>query len=328
MPLFVSMGVVRMAVFALRQAFRLRSWLAAEKVLALVVWCSRCTSSAGCRVDRRDGAVKFSIGTQQLSRGWILGALTVLLTLLFALWFLRPIEQRLLRQLRSTELQLVFRGSQGRADPRRGVDRVVLVGIGIHPCRSSAGRWASARVRHAEDRRQLRFGFIILLDRLISIGNMVSVETDRGVVSQITTRYTVPQAQWAGGAGAERNPELVVQNETSPIPAILLPDRYPGELRRDLERASGDHGRGSARVPRVPRIRLRKPTYLGQFADSGINLRVGLWPGDPREGLLGVSGHQPAVWRRFREGIDRSRSARSGSLPPPALHWSWMASGP
>ena len=59
--------------------------------------------------------------------------------------------------------------------------------------------------------------------------------------------------------------------------------------------------------------------YLVNFADSGINLRVGLWLGDPREGSLGVvSDINLAVWRRFRdEGIEIPFPQREVRILPP-----------
>ena len=326
-PLFVSMGVVRMAAFALRQAFPPSSWLAAaEKVLALVVWAVLALHILGWLPELIAGmeAVKFSIGTQQLSLWLILqGALTVLLTLLFALWLSGLIEQRLLRASSlNPSLQLVFSRLTKAALilvavlialPLVGIDLTTLsvfggaLGVGLgFGMQKIAANYVS--------------GFIILLDRSISIGNMVSVGTDRGVVSQITTRYTVLR----GLNGVEvlvPNETLVssvVQNETFTDTRTLLPIDIQVSYGADLERAMAIMVEEAARVPRV----LADPppkAYLVNFADSGINLRVGLWLGDPREGSLGVvSDINLAVWRRFRdEGIEIPFPQREVRILPP-----------
>lgn len=313
-PLFISMGVVRMVVFALRQAFPPSDWLAAaEKIVSLVVWAVLALHIVGWLPELIAGmeSVQFAIGTQQLSL-WLIfqGALTVLLTLLFALWLSGLIEQRLLRATSlNPSLQLVFsRISKAAlilvavliALPLVGIDLTTLsvfggaLGVGLgFGMQKIAANYVS--------------GFIILLDRSISIGNMVSVGGDRGVVSHITTRYTVLK----GLNGVEvlvPNETLVssvVQNETFTDTRMLLPVDVQVSYGSDLDLAMSIMVEEAARQPRV----LKEPApkaYLVNFADSGINLRVGMWLGDPREGSLGViSEINLAVWRRFREaGIE------------------------
>ncbi|MCB1898986.1 MAG: mechanosensitive ion channel, partial [Rhodocyclaceae bacterium] len=125
--------------------------------------------------------------------------------------------------------------------------------------------------------------------------------------SHITTRYTVLK----GLNGVEvlvPNETLVssvVQNETFTDTRMLLPVDVQVSYGSDLDLAMSIMVEEAARQPRV----LKEPApkaYLVNFADSGINLRVGMWLGDPREGSLGViSEINLAVWRRFREaGIE------------------------
>ena len=51
---------------------------------------------------------------------------------------------------------------------------------------------------------------------------------------------------------------------------------------------------------------LFRSVLLSAFADSGINLDLGFWIGDPQEGTGGVrSAINMAIWRAFREqGIE------------------------
>lgn len=326
-PLFISMGVVRMAVFALRQVFPPSNWLAAaEKVFALAVWAILALHILGWLPELIAGmeAVRFSIGTQQLSLWLILqGSLTVLLALLFALWLAGLIEQRLLRaSTLNPSLQLVFSRISKAALifvavlislPLVGIDLTTLsvfggaLGVGIgFGMQKIAANYVS--------------GFIILLDRSISIGNMVSVGTERGVVSHITTRYTVLK----GLNGVEvlvPNETLVssvVQNETFSDTRMLLPIDIQVSYGSDLDVAMAIMVEEAGKPSRV----LKDPpprAFLVNFADNGINLRVGMWLSDPREGSLGVvSEVNLAVWRRFREaGIEIPFPQREVRILPP-----------
>ena len=110
----------------------------------------------------------------------------------------------------------------------------------------------------------------------------------------------------------------VVQNETFTDTRTLLPIDIQVSYGADLERAMAIMVEEAASLPRV----LADPppkAYLVNFADSGINLRVGLWLGDPREGSLGVvSDINLAVWRRFRdEGIEIPFPQREVRILPP-----------
>ncbi|CAG0972939.1 partial Mechanosensitive channel MscK, partial [Rhodocyclaceae bacterium] len=150
-------------------------------------------------------------------------------------------------------------------------------------------------------------GFIILLDRSIRIGDTISVGTDRGQVTQITTRYTVLKSL-SGVEAIVPNEVLVssvVDNEsyTDPKMRVALPVQVA--YGTDLERAMAILVAAAAAQPRV----LADPepkAFVIAFADSGINLEVGFWIGDPQNGTGQVrSDINLAVWKAFKaEGIE------------------------
>ena len=60
--------------------------------------------------------------------------------------------------------------------------------------------------------------------------------------------------------------------------------------------------------------------FVVAFADSGINLEVGIWCADPDKGLLGLkSDVNLAIWRRFNQaGIHIPFPQREIRMQPPA----------
>ena len=67
---------------------------------------------------------------------------------------------------------------------------------------------------------------------------------------------------------------------------------------RLMEEAAGKHQRVLAEPP--------PKAFLARFADSGIELELGIWIGDPETGMLNLrSDLNLAIWRAFQEaGIE------------------------
>jgi small-conductance mechanosensitive channel len=313
-PLLASFAVIRAMMFALRYGFPRAAWLAAfERALALVVWSVVALYLTGLLpeiVESLD-AIDFFIGKQKLSLWLILqGTVTVLATLLAALWLGGLAEQRLLAAPGlDGNLKLVF-ARLARAAllllavlislPLVGIDLTALsvfggaLGVGIgFGLQKIAANYVS--------------GFIILLDRSIRLGNMIVVDKYRGEVTQITTRYTVLR----GADGVESivpNETLigsVVQNETYTNPRMRLAVTVQVAYGCDLERAMRLLVAAAESHPRV----LADPpakAFLVRFDDSGIDLELGFWIADPQEGSLNIkSDINLAVWQAFRrEGIE------------------------
>jgi small-conductance mechanosensitive channel len=145
-------------------------------------------------------------------------------------------------------------------------------------------------------------GFIILLDRSIRIGNLIDVVNMRGVVTRITTRYTVLR----GMTGVEMivpNELLVssvITNETFTDPKVRLATQVQVAYGSDLERAMAILVEAARAQPRVLTDPLPK-AFVVAFADSGINLELGFWIADPEEGSLQTkSDIHLAIWRGFK----------------------------
>jgi small-conductance mechanosensitive channel len=327
-PLLGSFAVIRAMMFALRYGFPCAAWLASfERVLALVVWSVVALYLVGLLpeiVESLD-AIHFTVGKQRLSLWLILqGTVIVLATLLVALWLGGLAEQRLMDAAGlDGNLKLVF-ARLARAGlvllavlislPLVGIDLTVLsvfggaLGVGIgFGLQKIAASYVS--------------GFILLLDRSIRLGNMITVDKYNGEVTRITTRYTVLRAP--------TGVEAIVPNEVL-VGSVVLNETYTNSRVRhavavqvgygcDLERAMAlmvEAAHDQERVLAVPPPKA----FLVRFADSGIELELGFWIEDPEAGIIGIkSDINLAIWRAFRrEGIEIPYPQREVRLSNPS----------
>lgn len=308
-PLLASLAVIRAVFYVLRLSFENAGWLASfERFFALLVWsivALHITGLLPSLIDMLEG-VEFAIGKQKLNLWLIVQALAALLaTLLAALWAGGLVEARLMRaEGLDGNLRVVFTRLAKAlllllavliGLPLVGIDLTTLsvfggalgVGIGF-----GLQKIASSYVS----------GFIILLDRSIRIGNSISVGTERGQVTQITTRYTVLK-DLSGVEVIVPNEILVgsvVLNEsyTDPHIRVVLPVQI--SYASDIEQAMQimlDAARSQPRVLADPAPQV----FLLAFADSGINLEIGFWIDDPHVGTLKLrSDINLAIWQGFK----------------------------
>jgi small-conductance mechanosensitive channel len=312
--LLAAMALIRMVVFALRTVFAPSGWLASfERGFAAIVWVLFALHVLGILPDvvAWMESVEFSVGAQNLSVWLVLqGAVTVLITVLAALWLSGLLETRLMA---SKELNASLKAVFSRlakalllllavliALPMVGLDLTTLsvfggaLGVGLgFGMQKIASNYVS--------------GFIILLDRSIQIGNMITVDRFRGEVLQINTRYSVLRSL-TGVESIVPNEMLiasVVENETYTNPRVRISMPVQISYQSDLDLAMQIMTESARAQPRV----LAEPppqAFVGGFADSGINLELGLWIGDPQEGTLGVrSAINLRIWREFkRQGVE------------------------
>lgn len=150
-------------------------------------------------------------------------------------------------------------------------------------------------------------GFIILLDRSLRLGDMISVSGSQGTVTQIRTRYTLVR----GLDGIETlipNEKLitdVVQNHSSYLTRGNAKIAVQVSYRCDVERAMQLLVEAPQGIERV----LQDPApvaLLASFGSDGINLELSFWIEEAAKGTGGVRSQvNRAVWRLFSEnGIE------------------------
>ena len=310
-PLLLSLLAIRAVMFVVRQSFLASApWLASfERIFAFLAWGLVALHILGLlpeMIALLEG-VGFTLGKEKLNLWMVLqGVGAVLATLLVALWIGGALEARLmaaqgidgnLRLVLSRLLRAVLIVVAVLIGlPLVGIDLTTLslfggaLGVGLgFGLQKIAANYVS--------------GFIILLDRSIRLGNLISVEGQRGIVERITTRYTLLRSL-AGIEMIVPNEMLVgsvITNETLSDPKVKLTTQVQVAYGSDLERALVLLVEAARAQPRV----LADPpprAFITAFADSGIDLEVGFWIADPEEGSLPIkSDIHLAIWRAFQQ---------------------------
>jgi small-conductance mechanosensitive channel len=247
------------------------------------------------------------IGRSKITIAEMLQALfSVVVTVLLALWASAILDNRLMKvKSLHTSLQLVL-SRLGRALllilailislNLVGIDITVLsifsgalgVGLGLG-LQKIASNYVS--------------GFIILLDRSLAINDMITVDKYSGRVSNITTRYTVLK----GLDGVESiipNEMLVsspVQNLSLTEREVLLTTDVTVAYNTDVEALLPMLIEAVGKVERVS-TKLLPASYLMNFGDNGLALRVAFWINDPENGRSSVlSAVNRAIWKLLQE---------------------------
>lgn len=310
-----TLCLLRLIEVALRQFFFKSSWLkGAERYIAIFVWAAVALDLVGVLPDLIAwlDSLSMHVGKQQISLWMVInGALSVAGTLVISMWVAGMIEDRLTA---SPNLDTSVRVVLSR------VSRALLVFLGVLIAMSVVGLdFTTLSVFSGAIGVGIGFGmqkiaanyisgFIILLDRSIRIGNMISVGADRGEVQQITTRYTVLRAPTGINVIVPNETLIgsVVQNETFADKnvwiGIPVQVGYGCDVERALTLLVECAAAGGDRVLKDP----PPVAHLLAFAESGINLQLGVWIFDPLQGNVGIKSNiNREIWRRFKEeGIE------------------------
>ncbi|HEX9452198.1 MAG TPA: mechanosensitive ion channel domain-containing protein [Burkholderiales bacterium] len=296
-PLVLAMVIIRGVVYLLRHTFApgglLRSW---EVAISWLVWLGVALHIVGLlpAIGRFLEDTAFRVGQQRVSLAMVLTALlTVVLTVIAALWIGRMLEARIMA-LQHVEINLRFAVTKILrtilvvvavliALPIVGIDITVLsvfggaLGVGIgFGLQKVVANYIS--------------GFTILLDRTVSPGDLVTVDHFYGEVTKLTSRCIIVR----GPDGTE----AIVPNETVITSTIInhsysnrrvlmrIPVQisYSSNLETALKlmvEAAYSHSRVLKDPP---------PTaLLTAFGDNGINLELLVWIEDPERGRLNLN---------------------------------------
>ncbi|MCW5576725.1 MAG: mechanosensitive ion channel [Burkholderiales bacterium] len=312
--LLLAMALIRISIYVMRHTFAPSAWLrASERWISWIAWIGVAVYLTGLWPYLREILldIGFTAGQQKFSLLLVLqGTLSIVATLLVTLWLGQLAESRLMR---ATSLQVSLRVMFAKlaqillllaafliALPALGIDLTVLsvfggmLGVGIgFGLQKIAANYIS--------------GFIILMDRSVSLGDVVTIGEHSGTLTRMTARYVVVRK--AGGL------EAIIPNETIITSTVVNHSFSSRKVQAslslqvayatDLDEARRIMIECAAAHPRV----LKDPapgTLITAFADSGINLELGVWVDDPDKGLGGLrSDLYGAIWREFRKrGIE------------------------
>lgn len=328
-PLFGALAGIRFAVYLLRLGFAHAAWLEAfERSIATLVWAALALHLTGLLPGIVDWLAEEKLTAGKLSVSlWTLltAAFWVGFTLLLTLWAGAAIEVRLMRaeSLHSSLRAVAARFAKAMllvvavlvVLPLMGVDLTVLsvfggaLGVGLgFGLQKIASNYLS--------------GFIILLDRSIRLGDMITADGHYGEVTRITTRYVVVRLL-TGVEAIIPNDTLVtstVLNHSYSDRSVRLAIRVQVAYRTNMTEAFAVLLEVARRHPRV--LKEPEPTaQVLQLADSGADLELGFWISDPELGSQSVrSDISVALLAEFKaRGIEipyPQREVRLVGAPP------------
>jgi len=308
-PLSLSLAGVRLLVYILRRSFTpgptIRAW---ENVISLLVWSMVALHLLGWLpgvLDTLDN-IAFKLGTVRFSLLSLIklgGVLAVFVTA--ANWASRKLEQ------------LAGRSTEISAGTRVGLIKfvkVVLYTVAILVSLDSVGIDLTALavfggalgvgLGFGLQRIASNFisGFILIFDRSIKPGDVISIGNRFGWVQALHARYVVVRDR--------DGVETLIPNEnliTSEVTNWSYTDRQV-RIRIPVQISYGDDpeqamalmieaSRGRERVLDDPEPQAR----LLEFGDNGINLELRLWVDDPEEGIGNLkSDVNLAIWKKFK----------------------------
>ncbi|WP_377300386.1 mechanosensitive ion channel family protein [Piscinibacterium candidicorallinum] len=308
-----TFAVVRLVVHVLRTSFKAAAWIESfERWIVISLWLMLVLLVTGWYRPVWDWLESFAfpIGGAKVNVAELLaGVIAVGVTLLAALWAGTAIEAQLNK---AAGLDSSTRVVLSRVAKAVLLLIGVLLGLSIvgFPLGALSVFGGALGVGLGLGLQRIASnyvsGFIILLDRSVKIGDMITVDKYYGRVTQITTRYTVVQG-FDSSEAIIPNEMLVstpVQNNThsDSRTQVKLPVSvsYEGDLDlalRILEDCAKEH----SRVVADP---APNAMVLG-FGADGIDLQVSFFIPDPENGTGGVrSDVARAVWARFKaEGV-------------------------
>jgi small-conductance mechanosensitive channel len=300
LPLFTSLVVIRMAFYLLRRVFARHGRVGAalltfEKIFALVVWLGVALYITGVWPDLVYLLEKTNLPLGKYSPSLLdllQGAVSIVVLMMLALWAGAALEERLMGWERMHSSLRMVTARMSRAVlilvavlfslSLAGLDLTVLsvfggalgVGLGL-----GMQRIASNYVS----------GFIVLLERSLTIGDPIAIDRYSGKVARINTRYTVLRA--ADGTQTLLPNEMlitgVVSNQSSTIRATRVVTKLIVAYDSDLDVVIPLLREQAVGVPRV----LETPApgvLLNGFAPDGYELELGFSIGDPENGQGGV----------------------------------------
>jgi small-conductance mechanosensitive channel len=307
--LIASFALIRLAIYLLRHLIAPSAFLkASERIIVYGIWIVVALHITGVLPDIMSAMedVGASFGKQRITLRLIVEALlSAGVTVFCALSISGLIEKRIMtaesldissrvviaKFLRAFALVVALM----IALPLVGIDLTVLsvfggaLGVGLgFGLQKIASNYVS--------------GFIILLDRSIRMGDLITVDSRHGVVAAINARYTVLR----GLDGTEAiipNDTLItntVINHSYTDPSVAVKTGVTVAYDTDLERACAlmlDAARSCARVQPSP-----EPTvYLKELADNGIELEITVWIRDPDMGQSSLRSELLLrVWKAYK----------------------------
>jgi small-conductance mechanosensitive channel len=309
-PVALALGVIRLLVYMLRKAF-LSSPLvkSAEPIVAMFIWLLVVLHLADWLnplLELMD-ALAFNLGDSRLS---LLGAvkltLVVILAFTLALWLAELLNQQLKKTKHITPSMQVGFSKFSKFLLITIAFLIALNAVGINLSSLAVfGGALGVGLGFGLQRIASNFisGFILVLDRSVKPGDVISVGGNFGWVHELKARYVVVRNR-EGVDTLIPNENLITSEvinwsyeDRNVRVKILVQVSYEDDPEKAMELMLQCASK-STRVLNTP-----EPTVmLKNFADNGIELELRVWIADPEYGADPVkSDINIAIWRAFKQ---------------------------
>lgn len=308
--LLIAMAIIRLLVYGLRYIFSPSGWLKTlESMIAWGVWIMLALHLGGILPEIAIALeeVKFNIGKNPVNLLVVLqGMLTVIITIFIALWLSRLVENKLMRTDQININMRVVLSKLVRvvfiflavliALSAVGLDITLLsvfggaLGVGLgFGLQKIASNYVS--------------GFIILVDRSVQIGDLITVDTHYGVVKELRSRYMTLRKL--------DGTEVIIPNEMMITEVVInhTSAEHRGRIQMPIQVAyDADLDvvitlmRGVAE--KHPRTLKTSSTdvFVKGFGESGIDMMLSFWVADPEEGSAALQSElYQQIWKLFKE---------------------------
>jgi len=307
--LLLAMAAVRLVVYAMRYIIAPGGVLKTiEHTLATLIWLVLALHLSGILPEMLETleAVKFKIGKNPVNLLLLLqGLLTILITVFVAMWLSRVIENKLMQVAQLNANTRVMLAKVVRICLLFIAVLIGLSAVGLDLTLISVfGGALGVGLGFGLQRIASNYvsGFILLMDKSISIGDIVTIDVHYGIIKDLRTRYLVLKKL--------DGTEVIIPNETLIINPVINHsgmDRntrvqvavqvgYESDLELVLQlliKAAEDH-------PRVL-VTPAPGSVVTGFAESGIDVRLTVWIHDAEEGTSSLQSDLfMAIWRLFK----------------------------
>jgi small-conductance mechanosensitive channel len=313
-PIIGSFAFIRFGFYMFRRTFVKDGTIGTalmlfERLFAGLVWLGLVLHFTGLWSDIFQAleSVVFPFGKSKITLlDSLKGLISVVITLLVAMWLSAILEARLMQlPTMHTSLKAVLsRFGRGlmiliavlASLAMVGIDLTVLsvfggalgVGLGL-----GLQKIASSYVS----------GFVILIDRSVTIGDMITVDKFNGTITDIKTRYTVLKGL-DGSESIIPNEMLVatpVQNFSFTDKAVAMFTEFTVAYDTDIEALFPYLLDAVRSIERVSK-NVEPSAMLMRFAADGLELRVGFWIEDPENGRSNIlSEVNRSLWKVMKE---------------------------
>jgi small-conductance mechanosensitive channel len=313
-PLLLSLVFIRLLVYVLHKVFpnssKLKSWELSIAGLAWIVVALHVTGLLN-PVLASMAELSFNFGHQPVSLlAMLQGLISIAVTVLAALWLGRFLEVRIMRmeEMDTSSRVLLTKVLRGALVVISVLVALSLVGIDIRVL-SVFGGALGVGLGFGLQRIASNYicGFILLLDKSIRLGDIITLDNRYGTVTRLTGRYMVLRGQ--DGA------ESLIPNETA-ITSTLVNHSFTD---RNVSIKIGLQIAYSSPLDTAMKIMLDAAiahsrvisdpppaVNLLAFADNGIALELSVWINDPELSQASLRTEiNLAIWREFqRAGIE------------------------